>query len=88
MAEFIYNNTKNASIGHTYFQLNCGYQPRISIEEDVDCRLKSLFANKLAKELKKLIEVYYRNLLYIQELQKKAHDQNVKSRSYAPSKKI
>ena len=38
MAEFAYNNTKNASIGHTPFELNCGYHPCISYEEDLDPR--------------------------------------------------
>ena len=27
IAEFAYNNTKNASFGHTLFELNCGYHP-------------------------------------------------------------
>ncbi len=27
MAEFTYNNAKNASTGHTPFELNCGYHP-------------------------------------------------------------
>ncbi len=36
MAEFTYNNTKNVSIGHTSFELNCGYHPHISYNEDID----------------------------------------------------
>ena len=31
MAEFAYNNAKNASTGHTPFELNCGYHPSVSI---------------------------------------------------------
>ena len=27
MAEFAYNNAKNASTGFTLFELNCGYHP-------------------------------------------------------------
>ena len=38
MAEFTYNNAKNASTGHTPFELNCGYHPRMSYKEDVDPR--------------------------------------------------
>ena len=30
MAEFAYNNAKNARIGHTPFKLNYGYYPRVS----------------------------------------------------------
>ena len=53
MAKFAYNNSKNASTGHTLFELNCGYHPRVFFEEDVDPRSRSCSANKLAEELKK-----------------------------------
>lgn len=46
--KFTYNNTKNASINHTLFELNCGYHPWISYEEDIDLRFKSSFAKKLS----------------------------------------
>ena len=36
MAEFAYNNAKNASTGHTPFELNCGYYPRMLYKKDVD----------------------------------------------------
>ena len=36
MAEFVYNNAKNASTSHTPFDLNCGYHPRMSYKEEVD----------------------------------------------------
>ena len=38
IVEFAYNNAKNASIGHTPFELNCGYHPRMSYEKYVDPR--------------------------------------------------
>ena len=38
MAEFAYNNVKNASTGHTPFELKCGYHPRMLYKEDVDPR--------------------------------------------------
>ncbi len=88
MAEFVYNNAKNVSTGHTSFELNCGYHLRVFLEEDVDPHSRSRFANELAKELRELIEVYCQNLLHAQELQKRAHDKVVKSRNYAPSEKI
>ncbi len=65
MAEFAYNNAKNTSIGHTLFKLNCGYNPRVSFEEDVETCLRSCSANKLAKELRELIEVCCQNLLHV-----------------------
>ncbi len=64
MAEFAYNNAKNASIGHTVFKLNCGYHPRISFKEDIYSHLRSRSADALAEELRELIEVYCQNLLY------------------------
>ncbi len=38
MAEFAYNNTKNASTGHTPFELNCGFYPQASYKEDINPR--------------------------------------------------
>ena len=88
MAEFAYNNAKNASIGHTPFKLNCSYHFRVFFEEDVDLHSRSCSTNKLVKELKKLIEVYCQNLLHGQELQKRAYNKGVKNRSYALGKKV
>ena len=36
MAKFAYNNTNNASIGHTPFKLNCYFHSSASYEEDVN----------------------------------------------------
>ncbi len=88
MAEFAYNNAKSASIGHILFELNCGYHPRVSFEEDVDPHLRSRSANELAEELRELMEGCCQNLLHAQELQKRAYDKGIKSRSYAPGEKI
>ena len=38
MAEFAYNNVKNASNSHTPFEFNCGYYPRMSYEKNVNLR--------------------------------------------------
>ena len=51
MAKFVYNNAKNASIGHTPFELNCGYHPQMSYKEEVDPRFKLKLADKLLAEL-------------------------------------
>ncbi len=64
MTEFAYNNAKNASTGHTSFELNCGYHLRVFFEEDVDPRSRSRSANKLAEELRELMEVCCQNLLH------------------------
>ena len=58
MAKFAYNNAKNASTSHTLFEFNCGYYSKVYFKEDVDPHLRSCSANKLAEQLKKLMEVY------------------------------
>ena len=88
MMEFAYNNAKNASTDHIPFKLNCGYHSRVSFKENVDSCSRSCFANKLAEELRKLIEVCCQNLHHVQELQKRAHDKEVKSNSYTLSEKV
>ncbi len=64
MAKFAYNNTKNASTGYTSLELSCRYHSQVLFEENVDFYLRSCFTNKLAKELRKLMEICYQNLLY------------------------
>ena len=88
MAEFAYNNSKNVSTGHTSFELNCGYHPRMSYKKEVDPRSQSQSADKLSKKLRELMVVYCENLHHVQQLQKRAHDKGVKPRSYAPSEKV
>ena len=88
MAEFAYNNAKNANTGHTPFKLNCGYHSRVSFEGDVDPHSRSRSTNKLATELRELMEVCCQNLFHAQELQKRAHDKKVNSQSYAPGEKV
>ena len=88
MAEFTYNNAKNASSGYTTFELNCGYHPWISYEEDVNSHSKSKSADELSAELRELMIVCRENLHHAQELQKRAHDKGVKPRSYAPGDKV
>ena len=88
MAEFAYNNTKNASTGHIPFELNCGFHPRVFFKDDIDLRSKSRSANKLAKELKKLMDICQQNLLHAQKLQKRIYNKGVKPQSYAPREKV
>ena len=88
MAEFAYNNAKNASTGHTPFELNCGFHPQVSFKDDVNPRSRSRSADELAKELRELMDICQQNLLHAQELQKRAHDKGVKPRSYAPGEKV
>ena len=70
MAEFVYNNAKNATTGHTSFELNCGFHPRAFYEEDVDPQSKSKAVDELATELRELTTVCRKNLQHVHELQK------------------
>ena len=88
IAEIAYNNAKNASTGHTLFELNCTYYPRVLYKEDVDPRSQSKLADEFLAELRKLMIVCRENLHYTWELQKRAHDNGVKPRSYTPGKKV
>ena len=88
MVKFAYNNAKNASTGHTPFELNYGYHPRMLYEEDVDPHSQSKLADKLLVELRELMIICQENLHYTQELQKRAHDKRVKPRIYAPGEKV
>ena len=88
MAEFAYNNAKNASTGYTSFELNCGFHPKVPYEEDVDHCSRSKTADQLVTELQILISVYKENLKHTQELQKYYYDKNAKSKSYALEDKV
>ena len=68
IAEFTYNNCKNASTGQILFELNRGYHLWISFKNKYDACSRSSSGNKLAKKLKKLINVYCQILLYAQNL--------------------
>ena len=68
MAEFAYNNAKNASTGHTSFEFNYGYHRYVSYKKDINPRSKSKWTDKLSTELQELMTVYRKNLYYAQEL--------------------
>ena len=88
MAEFVYNNAKNASTGHTPFELNYGYYLRILYKEEVDSCSKSKSADELSADLRELMFVCRENLHHAQKLQKRAYNKGVKPRSYASDDKV
>ena len=51
IAEFAYNNAKNASTGHMPFKLNCGYHPCVSFEKNTNPCSRSKTADELLAEL-------------------------------------
>ena len=88
MAEFAYNNAKNASTNHTPFKFNYGYHLHVLFKENADSRSRSILADELLLELWKLISMYCKNFLHTQKFQKQAHDKSVKPRSYISSDKV
>ena len=88
MAEFAYNNTKNASTGYMFFELNWGYHPRVLYKKDFDPRSQSKTIQELSSELQKVMTVYHQNLHHAQKLQKRGHNKGVKPWSYTLGKKI
>lgn len=58
MAEFAYNNAKNASNSHIPFELNFEYHLHISYEKNVDFYSRSKLADKLLAELQDLMTFY------------------------------
>ena len=53
MVVFAYNNTENASTGHTLFKLSCGYRPRMSYKEKLDSRSKSKISGQTIDRAKR-----------------------------------
>ena len=88
IAEFAYNNAKNASTGFTPFKLNCGYHPRVSYKEDLDPCSKSRSTEELFSELRELMIICQQNLHHAQKLQNRGHNKRVKPQSYTPGDKV
>ena len=57
ITKIAYNNTRNASTGHTPFELNCGYHAQVSYKEDVNPRSQSKSMDKLLMKLSELMIV-------------------------------
>ena len=87
MAEFVYNNAKNASTSYMPFKLNCGYHLRVFFKKNINPRFQLKTANKLSKELQELMTIYQETLHYAEKFQKQAHNKGVKPKKYAPGDK-
>ena len=74
IAEFTYNNAKNASTCQTPFELNYGYHLLVSYEKDINSRSKCKSVDELLAELPELMTVCRKNLHHAQKLQNQAHN--------------
>lgn len=68
IAEFVYNNAKNANISHNPFILNYGYYPQILYKDNVNHYSKFKLADKLSVELRELMIICQENFYHAQEL--------------------
>lgn len=75
-------------MGHILFELNYKYHIFVFFENKCNARSRSSSANRLAIKLRELMNVYYQNLFYTQNLQKQAYNKGVKSCSYALDEQI
>ena len=78
MAKLAYNNARNASIGHTSFELNCRYHSRVSYKQDLDPCSKSKTAKKQSFKLQNLMAFCQQNLHHAQKLEKQAYNKGIK----------
>ena len=61
MAEFAYNNAKNASIGHTPFELNYDYHLWTSYEENINPHSQFKSTNELGTKFRELMTICRKN---------------------------
>ena len=64
MAEFAYNNAKNASTGYTFFKFNCGYHLCVSYEKNFDSYSKSKTIEELFFKLQNLMAACQQNFYH------------------------
>lgn len=88
MAEFAYNNVKNANTNYISFKLDYGYYLQMSYKEKVDPQSKIQPIDKLSAELRQLIIVCYKNFHHTQKLQKWIYGKGMTLRNYTPSNKF
>ena len=62
MAEFVYNNTKNASTSFKPFELNCRYHPRVFYKKNLNPRSQLKTAEELSSKLQNLMAACQQNL--------------------------
>ena len=88
MAEFAHNNSQNVSMGHTLFELNCGYHPCVFFEDKCNAYSRSSFIKKTGYGIEEVNECLLPKLFVRQNLQKQVYNKGVKPQSYASSEKI
>ena len=83
ITEFAYNNSINASIDCSSFEVNLSFSSRMNFEEFFDFRIKSVLVKQHAVHLNKLIKMFQEILNHVQIKQKKYVDVRMKFMKYA-----
>ena len=65
-------------MSHILFELNCSYYSQVFFKNKYDRCFRSFSANELATKLRKLINIYFQNLLHTQDLHKQVYDKKIK----------
>ena len=81
MAEFAYNNIKNASIDYILFEINYKHYLRMFYKKNVNLYSNFKSANELLAKLRKLIIVCQENLYHTQKLWKQAYNKGVEPKT-------
>ena len=82
ITEFVYNNSINASIDCSLFEVNLSFSSRMSFEKLFDSRVKSVSVKQHAVHFNKLIEMFQKILNHAQVKQKKYVDARMKFMKY------
>ena len=88
MRKFAYNNAKNASNDHIFFELNYGYHLYVFYKKNINSYSKSKLVKELLSELQEFMSVYCENLYHAQKLQKRAYNRDPKPKNYVSSDKV
>ncbi len=88
MAEFAYNNFRQASTMMSPFETLLGYHPRMSYEDNRDSQSKSRTVDKNAAALRDLMKELKVNLAKSEELQTLYHNKHVKKQTFQPEESV
>ena len=80
--KFVYNNSINASIDYSSFEINLSFFSRMNFEKFFDFRIKSMLIKQHVVHFNKFIEIFQKILNHVQVKQKKYVDVRMKFMKY------
>lgn len=88
LAEFSYNNTKNAGTSHMLFELNCGYPIWLFYKKNINSYSKLKTVEELSWKLFQFIIVCQENIYHTVKLEKSSNNKYAKRKSYTPGNNV